>query len=63
MHVLQEVKKPEDRLQGAIETADDYTFNNADKLLESITKKETTDCLTTKQLISEGDHCKTGNCV
>ncbi|KAM0735634.1 hypothetical protein ACS0PU_010782 [Formica fusca] len=60
-HVLQEVKKPEDRLQGAIETADDYTCNNADKLLESITKKETTDCLTTKQFISEGDHCKTAS--
>ncbi|XP_070151127.1 uncharacterized protein [Polyergus mexicanus] len=60
-HVLQEIKKHEDRLQGTIETADDYTYNNADKLLENITKKETTDCLTTKQFISEGNHRKTAS--
>lgn len=62
-HILQEINKPEDRLQGAIESADDYTCNDADKLLESVTKKGTIDCLTKKQFISEADHCKMGNCV
>jgi len=44
MHVSQEIEKPEDRLQGAIESADNYACYNVDKLLESVTNKETTDC-------------------
>lgn len=62
-HILQEINKPEDILQGAIKSADNYTCNDADKLLESVTKKGSIDCLTEKQFISEADHSKTGNCV
>lgn len=63
MHVLQEIEKLEDRLQGAIESADNYTCYNADKLLESVTNKETIDCPIKEQFISEADYCKTGNCL
>lgn len=63
MHDLQEIEKPEDRLQGAIESANNYTCYNADKLLESVTNKETTDCPIEEQFISEADYCKTGNCL
>lgn len=63
LHVSQKIEKPEDRLQGAIESADNCTCYNADKLLENVTNKETTNCLTKEQFISETDHCKAGNCV
>lgn len=63
VHVSQEIEKPEDRLQGAIESADNYACYNVNKLLESVTNKETTDCPTKEQFISEADYCKTGNCI
>ncbi|EFN70728.1 hypothetical protein EAG_06611 [Camponotus floridanus] len=58
MHVSQEIEKPEDRMQGAIESADNYACYNVNKLLESV-NKETTDCPTKEQFISEADYCKT----
>ncbi|XP_072757064.1 uncharacterized protein [Anoplolepis gracilipes] len=60
-HVLQEINKSEDKSQGGIESSENYTNYNANKLLESVTKIGTTDCLSKEQLISEADYCKTAS--